>query len=235
VKTILILSLAIFSNIAFANDSTTIGCAELEVLSGSSLEDIDASLRAQTIEDIQQAYQVFCREKHNDGDAVYYANGQLATEQYNSEGSQLFYPNSAIMMEQNAEGENVWYYPTGELASENPDMIASLIFNYSERVTAKIEAPFKAQHAKCASGCSFVSWGIWGDEAHKHRRSCHNSGEAIDIHAITCGKTQSAALSKRFDTYVSCMRKKFKVLYRIKDHFGHAHIQIPNCKMIKLK
>lgn len=118
-----------------------------------------------------------------------------------------------------------WYFPDGSAYEEARDL------DYFLRKAA-ILAPFLAKHNSCASGCSYVSWGIWGDEAHQRRKSCHNSGEAIDIHAIRCrGKTHSGQ-SARFNSYVGCMRGKFHVIYGSGDHENHAHIQLRNCRKI---
>lgn len=98
---------------------------------------------------------------------------------------------------------------------------------------APILGPYLSRHRQCASGCSYVSWGIWGDKKHQQRQSCHNSGEAIDIHAIKCHGRTFAAKSARFGQYVQCMRGKFYVIYGSGDHANHAHIQFHNCRKIK--
>jgi hypothetical protein len=233
-KTLVFIAIALSANIAFANTQTPT-CDDLSILYTSQLQNINASDRAEAFNNIEQTFNLLCKQQHVPGSRVFYPNKQLAADNYNTEGATVYYPNGSVAMETDADGMTVWYYPTGEMVTdESADYVSDMIYGI-ERKAAKIEAPFKAQHAKCAPGCTYVSWGIWGDEAHKKRRSCHNSGEAIDIHAITCGGKQSAALSAKFDKYVACMKGKFKVLYRQKDHFGHAHIQIPNCKMIKLK
>ncbi len=233
-KAVLFLITALVTEIAVAQPMAE-GCEELSILYTSRLAALEPEHRLDAHNEIAQAFNTLCTQNLRNGDKVYYSSGVLAADQFNTSVSTLYYPNSSVMMERDADGDPVWYYPTGEMIDEeSADELSDLIFGF-ERKVAKIEAPFKSQHKSCASSCTYVSWGIWGDEAHKKRRSCHNSGEAIDIHAIKCSGVTSKALSKRFDTYVACMKKKFKVLYRVKNHFGHAHIQIPNCRMIKLK
>lgn len=115
-----------------------------------------------------------------------------------------------------------WWLPNGREFTEAMSLDAA--------ANARIVGPFTAAHNRCAPGCGYVSWGIWGDTSHQQRRSCHNSGEAIDIHAITCGGTHKA-LSARFDQYVDCMRGSLGVIYRAKDHYDHAHFQLHGCNM----
>lgn len=98
---------------------------------------------------------------------------------------------------------------------------------------APILQPFLDAHRSCAPGCSYTSWGIWGDEAHQQRRSCHNSGQAIDIHAITCGGSTYVSMSSRFTSYVGCMRGHLGVIYNRGrgDHQDHAHFELHGCNM----
>ncbi len=116
-----------------------------------------------------------------------------------------------------------WYLPNGAEFTERLFQAAAS--------NARILGPFLAAHRECAPGCGYVSWGIWGDKSHQQRRSCHNSGEAIDIHAITCRGSTYKSLSARFDSYVSCMRGSLGVIYRSKNHFDHAHFQLHGCNM----
>ena len=97
---------------------------------------------------------------------------------------------------------------------------------------AKIVKPFRSRHRACASVCSYVSWGIWGDSKHKKRRSCHNSGEAIDIHALRCNGRTHGPRSERFRAYVQCMRGSFKVIFGKGKHTEHAHVQFKGCRKI---
>ena len=94
-----------------------------------------------------------------------------------------------------------------------------------------IVGPFTTAHEKCAPGCRFVSWGIWGDARHQAKRSCHNSGQAIDIHAIVCGGKTYPSLSARFTNYASCMKGSLGVIYGSGDHRDHAHIELRHCDM----
>lgn len=121
-----------------------------------------------------------------------------------------------------------WHLPNGR-------MFKPLSFlGYYAGESARILQPFLDAHRSCAPGCGYVSWGIWGDEAHQRRRSCHNSGEAIDVHAITCGGTH-AAPSQRFNRYVSCMRGHLGVIYGSGSHNNHAHFQLHGCSMCQGK
>lgn len=166
-------------------------------------------------QNLKSTFTALCEEDSSsdllNGSTLYYPNGQIATEDINSE-------------------EAMWFYPDGTTFYNVEDILADLL-----RKAAPIAGPFAAKHKICASGCGYVSWGIWGDEAHKKRKSCHNSGEAIDVHAITCGGKTYAAQSKRFTTYVKCMGKYFGTIYLKKDHYHHAHIQLRNCRKIKIK
>lgn len=110
----------------------------------------------------------------------------------------------------------------------------------------RILGMFEPAHKICAPGCGYVSWGIWGDVAHQRRASCHNSGDAIDIHAIRCGGTvysapmQPGVASPRFDQYVSCMAsqglgKVYRTRTKTMDHYDHAHLQLPNCRKIRTR
>ena len=127
------------------------------------------------------------------------------------------------------------FYQPIEVTEESVDLYSDLFSAKGAGVSQKrppILAPFLAQHGQCGTGCEYVSWGIWGDARHQAKRSCHNAGEAIDIHAIRCGGVVSAAGSKRFNSYASCMRQKFGVIYGSGDHRDHAHIQLRGCHMI---
>lgn len=217
------------------NTTGALGCEEMETLfEYSQMAEMQNLDRNEEIADIQMAFQTLCQSSHPTNTPVYYENGQLASENFDHSETSLYYPNGQLMVENPGSIDAVWFYPNGDVASEDPDEIWNLLNGFF-RKTAPISAPFKNQHKVCAGSCSYVSWGIWGDEAHKKRKSCHNSGEAIDIHAITCGKVKHGPTSSRFKNYVGCMRKKFKVLFQVKDHYQHAHIQIHNCRKIKLK
>lgn len=117
------------------------------------------------------------------------------------------------------------------------------VINYSSggpRILNNSGINFPKAHAVCAPGCGYVSWGIWGDAAHRRRRSCHNSGDAIDIHGIRCGGTVSVGGSSKFRSYVDCMvRQGLGAIYNRPDigkanrkHTSHAHFQLPNCRNV---
>lgn len=100
---------------------------------------------------------------------------------------------------------------------------------------APIMAPFLAAFNKCAPGCSYIDWGVWGDERHKRKRSCHNSGSAIDIHAIKCnGKTHRGGTGDaKFLAFRSCMHGK-NGLYTIHGsgmHKEHIDIALASCQL----
>lgn len=95
-----------------------------------------------------------------------------------------------------------------------------------------IQAPFQAAFNQCAPGCTYTSWGIWGDERHQARASCHNSGSAIDIHDITCnGQTMSPG-SSGFQNFVGCMSSdpSLYVIHGNAEHTQHAHIALRSCE-----
>jgi hypothetical protein len=125
------------------------------------------------------------------------------------------------------ERDGHWFLPDGREFVEESGILADA--RADQNSNAPIFAPFLAQHNRCAPGCGYVSWGIWGDARHQAKRSCHNSGEAIDIHAITCGGKTYAALSARFTEYVSCMKGTLQAIYGSGEHADHAHLQLPGC------
>jgi hypothetical protein len=98
---------------------------------------------------------------------------------------------------------------------------------------APIMGPFTKAFNQCASGCSYTDWGIWGDRRHQVRRSCHNSGSAIDIHALKCnGRTYKAGSSK-FRNFVSCMhgREGLYTIHGNKAHRQHVDIALRSCQI----
>jgi len=117
----------------------------------------------------------------------------------------------------------MWLLPNGDEFG-----LDSLLTLAARGGGAPILQPFLNAHRQCAPGCGYVSWGIWGDAKHQARRSCHNSGQAIDIHAITCGGTH-AAPGARFSRYVGCMKSYLGIVYLNKDHMNHAHFQLRGC------
>jgi hypothetical protein len=95
----------------------------------------------------------------------------------------------------------------------------------------KILKPFLVRHNNvCAPGYGYVSWGIWGDRAHQNRASCHNTGDAIDIHAITLNGVVYTGKTQRFRDYVSCMHKEFGTVFGNSSHTDHVHIQLRPCR-----
>lgn len=223
----------LFSITSFANQSEDrMGCQDIDNLLYHIRQD-NAADHAM-VKQVKMAYDLFCLQTHRSGEAVFYSTGVLATEAYNVVGTQIFYPNGEVAIHNLAEDGEVVFYPNGQIASYgDEDFLWSLLRDTLRK--AKIEAPFNKHHKTCASGCTYISWGIWGDEAHKKRPSCHNSGEAIDIHAIKCKGKKYGAGTRKFSSYLKCMKRKFHVIFGNKKHKNHAHIQFHNCKKIKLK
>lgn len=98
---------------------------------------------------------------------------------------------------------------------------------------APILAPFTNAFNQCAPGCTYTNWGIWGDMRHQHKHSCHNSGSAVDVHAIRCGGANYAAGTSRFNGFVSCMhgRNGLYTIYGNGEHRHHAHISLESCEV----
>jgi hypothetical protein len=71
-------------------------------------------------------------------------------------------------------------------------------------------------------------YGAWGCRA--SGRSCHHTGQAVDIGGYKCGNHQVTMSANKnnhgeFDKFVQCMIREggFRKLYRCKDHYDHAH------------
>jgi hypothetical protein len=197
--------------------TSQIACGKIEKLL------LDSQMRSQEMnedqfktidQNLKNMFVALCEETNSSTDLVI--------------GKTLYYPNGQIATDDITNEEAAWFYPDGSAFYDVEDVLAQIF-----RKAAPIAGPFASKHKLCAAGCGYVSWGIWGDNAHKKRKSCHNSGEAIDVHAITCGGRTHAARSKRFTTYVNCMGKHFGTIYLKKDHYNHAHIQLRNCRKIK--
>lgn len=94
----------------------------------------------------------------------------------------------------------------------------------------------------CRKGCD-AGW------AHCYRsgssRSCHSTGDAMDLHGLVCGGIKYSAYTQRFAEFVACVRnhsyqgKRWKVLFRqttgscagsnrdqTKCHFDHGHFTL---------
>lgn len=100
---------------------------------------------------------------------------------------------------------------------------------------APIMGPFLQAFRVCAPGCSYTDWGVWGDIPHQKRKSCHNSGSAIDIHAITCnGKTHRGGTdSARFLQFRNCMqgRNGLHTIHGSGKHKKHIDIALRSCQI----
>lgn len=130
------------------------------------------------------------------------------------------------------ERDGRYFMPDGrEFVAQDQSADGILADAISRGANPPILASFTPAHNRCAPGCRYVSWGIWGDARHQAKRSCHNSGEAIDIHAIVCDGRTYPSLSSRFTQYTSCMKNTLGVIYGEGEHRDHAHIELRNCEM----
>ncbi len=137
------------------------------------------------------------------------------------------------------------------------DVSASSLQPNSGRGYARIVEPIKIYFEKCTQklgygSCTFKNMGIWGDAAHRARRSCHNSGDAIDLGLpFNCTKagTFNATDNKAMEV-AKCLAadsdNKFQVIFRDKApvknmfpggqrgaHNGHMHVQLKGCRNIR--
>ncbi|NJL25920.1 MAG: hypothetical protein HC902_12630 [Calothrix sp. SM1_5_4] len=86
---------------------------------------------------------------------------------------------------------------------------------------------------QCAPGCEPAQYSTWG---HRHNRSCHPSGHALDLHGMICGGRFYRAIDSRrdggrFDSFVRCMRGHMHVLWKngrhiTQGHHDHVHLSI---------
>lgn len=98
---------------------------------------------------------------------------------------------------------------------------------------APILGPFNRAFQQCCPGGTYTSLGIWGDARHQRRRSCHNSGSAIDISAVRCPASGTArAGTQKFRNFVRCMgsREGLYTIHGVKDHYGHVDIALRSCQ-----
>lgn len=115
----------------------------------------------------------------------------------------------------------------------------------------KIIPPFQKWFGICTKNlgfgnCRFENMGIMGDASHRARRSCHNSGEAIDVGTVTCsGGQRIAPKSAAYLNLANCMANdssnELQVIYykasgpnmiQKSDHDNHMHVQLKNCSMV---
>jgi hypothetical protein len=144
----------------------------------------------------------------------------------------------------------------GSYSSGNPTASASQLQGHSSRGFAPIVDPFKIAFPQCTEQvglgqCTYVPLGIWGDQAHRARQSCHNAGEAIDVglpfQCTNGGRIE--AKDPRAMAVARCFANnqggKFGVIFQdVRDgpnmfpggtrgaHNGHMHIQLRFCRMI---
>jgi hypothetical protein len=105
--------------------------------------------------------------------------------------------------------------------------------SYAQGRYSPIMVPFLTALRQCAPGCSYQSWGVWGDARHQRKHSCHNSGSAIDIPGLVCGGRAYRAGSSRFSQFVGCMKSKrnLYVIFGHGEHTHHAHISLRSCEI----
>lgn len=115
----------------------------------------------------------------------------------------------------------------------------------------KIIPPFQKWFGTCTKNlglgdCRFENMGIMGDAAHRARRSCHNSGQAIDVGTVTCSGGQKLTTdSAQYFNLANCMandsNNELQVIFykasgpnmiQKSDHNKHMHIQLKNCAMV---
>ncbi|MCB0378872.1 MAG: hypothetical protein KDD33_10295 [Bdellovibrionales bacterium] len=94
--------------------------------------------------------------------------------------------------------------------------------NFSQISKSVSSAPiwkyFKSVFSQCAPGCSPYGVGTWRKPDGK--RSCHHSGNAVDMAGFSCGGKKYSAYTSRFTQFVACVRgkktngKSWKVLHR---------------------
>lgn len=136
--------------------------------------------------------------------------------------------------------------PVGGPAAAAPAPVSPNDLSTSKRIVE----PFKKWFAVCTqkmglNNCRVHNLGIMGDDRHRKKRSCHNSGEAIDIGAVMCGEGQIIGKdSSRYFTLAKCLandsNNELQVIHKKasgpnmmqdKDH-PHLHVQIKNCAMV---
>ncbi len=106
--------------------------------------------------------------------------------------------------------------------------------DYVQGRFAPIMRPFLKAFDICASDCSkYEDLGVWGDLRHQRKRSCHNTGNAIDIKGIVCHGRTYRARDKKFKDFVKCMRGKqgLHTIFGKGEHKRHAHISLRSCEI----
>ncbi len=109
---------------------------------------------------------------------------------------------------------------------------------------APIFPKFQQVFNQCAEGCNAGRAHCYGQ---RNNRTCHSTGDAIDVHGLICGGVTYNAYSDRFKKFVSCVKSKsykgtrWKALYRQTDkrngcnssgrnhttcHWDHAHFSL---------
>lgn len=104
------------------------------------------------------------------------------------------------------------------------------------RITARediVDSPiwnsFKRNFAACAPGCQPTGMGVWRSKIDRPKPSCHHNGQAIDVAGMICSGVQYRSIRESrygvgpFSDMVRCMRGRMKTLWRVADHYDHAH------------
>ncbi len=111
-------------------------------------------------------------------------------------------------------------------AEEDGGLSDEALEMFDASTKAPIWASFIANFRKCAPGCVPANYSTYGRRA---KPSCHDTGRAADVGAITCaGRTYKAINRGKYETFVGCMKKHMIVLYRngkgvTTGHHDHAH------------
>lgn len=101
-------------------------------------------------------------------------------------------------------------------------------WNSASSHRAPVWGPFMRNLRGCASDCQPYNYNAY----RKSKRSCHNTGRALDVGAFKCGgRIHQAIHGGRYAKIVSCMKGKMRVLYRngrgvTSGHHDHAHFSI---------
>ena len=90
--------------------------------------------------------------------------------------------------------------------------------------TAPIWEAFTDIFSRCAPGCAPRNVGTWGQRG---GRSCHPTGNAVDLGGMRCNGTNYTAYDRRFAEFVQCVQgksfngRRWKSLYR-ETHVGRS-------------
>lgn len=141
----------------------------------------------------------------------------------------------------------------GDYAPAGPYILARELKAQGGRGTAAIVPPFQKWFDVCTEKvglgiCKFKFLGIWGDANHMKRKSCHNSGEALDagfpFDCTVAGKV--VAESSQAMDVAKCLATQtgnaFGIIFRnqtpvpnmsrssIDPHLHHIHVKVRSCR-----